>query len=69
VIYVDNDPTVLAESTEMLRRRGETNVVYVDGDIREPSTILGSAEAQDMIDFQEPVAYMHAAVSGVPQMY
>jgi hypothetical protein len=62
VVYVDNDPGVLAESTAMLAARGEKNAIYVAGDIREPASILDSAEVRALIDFTQPVAYIHAAV-------
>jgi hypothetical protein len=62
VVYVDIDPLVLEESREMLRRRGETNAIYVDGDVREPAGIIGHPEVQALIDFSRPVGYIHAAI-------
>ncbi|MEU9019257.1 SAM-dependent methyltransferase [Actinomadura sp. NPDC048394] len=62
IVYVDNDPVVLEESREILRKRGETNAIYVDGDVRNPESILQHPEVRDLIDFTQPVGYMHIAI-------
>lgn len=62
VVYVDNDPMVLAHSQELLRRSGETNVIYVEGDISNPASIIENPEVRANIDFTQPVGYMHVAV-------
>src|SRR3569833_286104 len=62
VVYVDNVPVVLDHSKELLRHSGEKNVIYVDGDISDPDSILESPEVRANIDFSEPVGYMHIAI-------
>ncbi|MBO2447716.1 SAM-dependent methyltransferase [Actinomadura barringtoniae] len=62
VVYVDNDPVVLEMSQEILSRNGESNAVYVDADVREPDSILTNPAVRDLIDFDQPVGYMHIAI-------
>jgi hypothetical protein len=62
VIYVDNDPLVLQEATEMLYRRGEQNAIYISGDICDPPGILDHPEVKRLIDFDRPVGYMHVSI-------
>jgi hypothetical protein len=54
VLYVDNDPIVLAHAHSLLRTAPEGTTWYVDGDFRDPATILRHAEAR--LDFTQPIA-------------
>ncbi|MFI5747778.1 SAM-dependent methyltransferase [Streptomyces sp. NPDC051644] len=54
VVYVDNDPIVLAHAEALLRGTPEGATAYVDADVREPEKILELAA--DVIDFGRPVA-------------
>jgi trans-aconitate methyltransferase len=55
VVYVDNDPIVLAHARALLiSTRGPTS--YIDADVRDTSAILQAA--QRTLDFSEPVAVM-----------
>jgi hypothetical protein len=55
VVYVDNDPMVLAHASALLRdTAGHT--AYLDADLRDTDKILG--EAAGMLDFQQPVAIL-----------
>jgi trans-aconitate methyltransferase len=56
VVYVDNDPIVLAHARALLTSApgGETD--YLDADARDPDTIL--ARAAETLDFKQPVAIM-----------
>ena len=58
VVYVDNDPTVLAHARELLAADGTTT--YVDGDLRHPAKIL--REARQHLDFDQPIAVVLNAV-------
>jgi hypothetical protein len=60
VLYVDNDPVVTAHSKLLLANRGDVEVLQAD--IREPGTILSSAELRSVIDFNEPVGVLFVAV-------
>jgi len=54
VVYVDNDPVVLAHARALLRSRPEGVTSYIDADAREPGKIIASA--QETLDFDQPVA-------------
>jgi S-adenosyl methyltransferase len=56
VVYVDNDPIVLAHAHRLLRGSPEGATRYIFGELREPGTILG--EAAETLDFGQPVAIM-----------
>ena len=60
VVYVDNDPMVVAHARALLAGGDFTAVVHAD--IREPERILAHPVVQKMIDFSEPVALMCVAV-------
>jgi len=54
VVYVDNDPLVLAHAAALLRSSPEGACAYLDNDLREPGKIL--ARAAETLDFTQPVA-------------
>ncbi|GAB2762322.1 SAM-dependent methyltransferase [Streptomyces bullii] len=54
VVYVDNDPIVLAHAEALLRGTPQGVTQYVQADAREPHTILERAAA--VLDFGRPVA-------------
>ena len=60
VVYVDNDPIVLAHAQALLTSTPEGACAYLDADLRDPDTIL--AAAADTLDFSQPVAVMLIAV-------
>ena len=60
VVYVDNDPVVLAHARALLTSSREGATDYIDADLRSPSRIL--AEATRTLDFSEPVAIMLMAI-------
>jgi S-adenosyl methyltransferase len=60
VVYVDNDPMVLAHARALLRGDPEGRTAYIDADLRDTEKILH--EAADVLDFSEPVAVMLVAV-------
>jgi O-methyltransferase involved in polyketide biosynthesis len=61
VVYVDNDPVVLAHARALLTStQGVT--AYVDADLRDPDTILDVAAWT--LDFSQPVALMLLGVLG-----
>lgn len=62
VVYIDYDQQVVDYSNEILRLDGITNVIYVQGDIRDPDSILGNPKVRSVIDFTRPVGQLHAAV-------
>jgi hypothetical protein len=60
IVYADNDPVVLVHAKELLTSSPQGACAYIDGDLRDPDTIL--AAAADTLDFGQPVAVMLVAV-------
>jgi hypothetical protein len=60
IVYVDNDPLVLAHARALLTSNPEGACDYIDADLRDPGTIL--AEASRTLDFTEPVAITLIAI-------
>jgi S-adenosyl methyltransferase len=56
VVYVDNDPIVLAHARALLSSTPEGATAYLDADLRQPEAILKSAGRT--VDLGEPVALM-----------
>jgi SAM-dependent methyltransferase len=56
VVYVDNDPIVLAHGRALLAENDNTAVVTAD--LRDPAAVLASPEVNRLIDFSKPVAVM-----------
>src|SRR6266487_6088466 len=54
VVYVDNDPLVLAHARALLTSTREGATDYIDADLHDPGKIL--AEAAQTLDFDKPVA-------------
>jgi hypothetical protein len=54
VVYVDNDPIVLAHAHQLLRGTAEGATRYIFGELREPAIILQAAA--QTLDFSQPVA-------------
>jgi hypothetical protein len=53
IVYVDNDPVVLAHARALLRSSPEGVTSYIDADARDPGKII--AEAAGTLDFGQPV--------------
>ena len=62
IVYVDNDPLVLAHARSLLTSSREGVTRYVDADLRDPDRIL--AEARRTLDFQAPIALLLLGVLG-----
>jgi hypothetical protein len=63
VVYVDNDPIVLAHARVLLgNTTAEGATAYVDADVRDPDRIL--AEARKVLDFDRPIAVMFLGILG-----
>ncbi|MFB4309518.1 SAM-dependent methyltransferase [Actinomadura sp. GTD37] len=60
VVYVDNDPVVLAHARALLSSTPEGATGYLDADLRDVEGILGQAAAT--LDLKRPVALMLVAV-------
>ncbi|KAB1947196.1 SAM-dependent methyltransferase [Micromonospora sp. ALFpr18c] len=62
VIYVDNDPIVLAHARALLSSTPEGATAYIDADLRDPERILTHPELLRTVDLSQPVALMLVAV-------
>ena len=60
IVYVDNDPLVLAHARALLTSRPPGACDYLDADLREPGKIL--AAAAQILDFTQPAAVILVAV-------
>ena len=56
IVYVDNDPIVLAHARALLTSTPEGATAYVDADARDTGKILDAAAG--ILDFSQPVAVM-----------
>ncbi|GAB3729821.1 SAM-dependent methyltransferase [Nocardiopsis nanhaiensis] len=54
VVYVDNDPMVLAHARALLTGDGLSQVHYVDADLHQPDAVLSAA--REHLDFSKPIA-------------
>ncbi|WLQ52745.1 SAM-dependent methyltransferase [Streptomyces poriferorum] len=60
VVYVDNDPVVLAHARALLTSGPEGRTDYIDADLKSPARILEQAER--ILDFSRPVALCLVAI-------
>ncbi|MFF3663693.1 SAM-dependent methyltransferase [Streptomyces olivochromogenes] len=60
VVYVDNDPVVLAQVYTLLTNGPEGRTDYIDADLKQPGRIL--EQAAKTLDLDQPVALVLAAV-------
>jgi S-adenosyl methyltransferase len=60
VVYVDNDPIVLAHARALLPPSETTAVIQAD--FRQPAVILGHPKTRALIDLDQPVAVLMLAV-------
>ncbi|MFI6906319.1 SAM-dependent methyltransferase [Nonomuraea sp. NPDC050394] len=63
VVYVDNDPIVLAHARALLVGSEEGLTQYIEADLREPTAILAGASATTL-DLSRPVALMLLNILG-----
>jgi hypothetical protein len=63
VVYVDNDPIVLAHARRLLAGApGGGPTAYIHADVREPGAILGHPDLRRTLDLDRPVALLLIAV-------
>jgi trans-aconitate methyltransferase len=60
VVYVDNDPVVLAHARALLTSGPEGRTDYIDADLKDPAHIL--EQAAKTLDFDQPVALCLVAI-------
>ena len=62
VVYVDNDPIVLAHAKALLTGTTEGRTAYIEADLRDPERILRHPTAHEVLDFDRPIALMLVAI-------
>ena len=62
VVYVDNDPIVLAHAKARLTGTPEGRTAFIQADMREPEKILAHPTLHDLLDLSRPVALLLVAV-------
>jgi SpoU rRNA methylase family enzyme len=62
VVYVDNDPLVLAHARALMASAPEGRTAFVDADLRYPTAILAAPELREALDLSQPVAVLLIAV-------
>jgi O-methyltransferase involved in polyketide biosynthesis len=60
VVYVDYDPDVIRHAQKLLRQH--SNVVAIEGDLRNPGQLLANSALRALISFDEPIAVILVAV-------
>jgi hypothetical protein len=61
VVYVDNDPLVMAHARALLTGDPAGRTAYIERDLRNPQAILD--EARTLLDFDRPIGLMLVAVA------
>jgi hypothetical protein len=62
VVYVDNDPIVLAHARALLTSGPVGKTAYIDADVRNIDRILSSADLRQTLDMSQPVGLLLIAV-------
>jgi nucleotide-binding universal stress UspA family protein len=62
VVYVDNDPIVLAHARALLTSDPRGACAYIDADLHDPDAILSHPTTRRTLDFSQPIALMLVAV-------
>ncbi|MEV0111049.1 SAM-dependent methyltransferase [Nocardia sp. NPDC050799] len=62
VVYVDNDPIVLAHARALLVGTSEGRTTYIDADLTDPAAILAAPQLRETLDLARPVALSLIAV-------
>ncbi|WDZ82475.1 SAM-dependent methyltransferase [Micromonospora cathayae] len=62
VVYVDNDPIVLAHARALLTSSPEGATAYLDADLRDPQRILDHPDLRRTLDLTRPVGLMLVAI-------
>jgi O-methyltransferase involved in polyketide biosynthesis len=62
VVYVDNDPIVLAHARALLTSQDAGETAFILADLREPKSILDHPTLTSTLDLSQPVAVLAVAV-------
>jgi SAM-dependent methyltransferase len=57
VLYIDNDPVVLAHGRALLEENDQT--LFLSADIFKPDEVLSLPQVREFLDFSQPIALIH----------
>jgi hypothetical protein len=60
IVYVDNDPVVIAHGREMLQ--GVDQAIIIRRDLRDPGSIMADEQLRQTVDLDQPVAVLLLAI-------
>lgn len=60
VVYVDNDPIVLAHGRALLAT--DRNITVIQADVRDPASIRDHPDVARLIDFEQPVGVIFSSI-------
>ncbi len=63
VVYVDNDPIVLAHARALMNGTSQGRTAYVEADMRDPTSIVSAASFRETIDPSHPAALVMVGVA------
>lgn len=59
VVYVDNDPVVAVHGRALLEENEHCH--FLQGDLTKPAELMADVEAQNVFDFDKPIALIHCS--------
>jgi hypothetical protein len=62
IVYVDNDPIVLAHARALMTSTPEGRTAYINADMRDPESILGAPQLRATLDLDRPVGLLLIAM-------
>jgi hypothetical protein len=62
ILYVDNDPIVLAHARTLLTSHPEGRTRYINADLRDVEAILNAPEVRDTFDPDQPIGVLFIAI-------
>ena len=62
IVYIDNDPLVLAHARALMTGTPQGVTIYIDADLREPRKILEHQDLLSVLDLSKPVVLILVAV-------
>jgi hypothetical protein len=62
IVYVDNDPIVLAHARALLTSSPEGKTNYIDADLRDTDKILASPQLRATLDLSQPIGLLLIAI-------
>lgn len=73
VVYVDNDPVVLAHARALMASNQPGGTTYIQGDVTDPASILNAPELTESFDMSKPIglsmiALLHFVEDSVPKI-